>query len=122
MLPLRKTDAAREQSTEARSNRSTTDTRLFQSFQRFQWFQSFRNARTLTLSILVFEAKKRFGLSVLNYVVTCIHIHLFEISSPGAVQGKTVQRNFQFRKFSKRLLWLRNALFRPVMIRIVYEK
>jgi len=24
----------------------------------------------------VFEAKKRFGLSVLNYVVTCNHIHL----------------------------------------------
>jgi putative transposase len=25
----------------------------------------------------VFEAKKRFGLSVLNYAVTCNHIHLF---------------------------------------------
>src|SRR5262249_16439243 len=25
---------------------------------------------------LVFEAKKRFGLSVLNYIVTCNHVHL----------------------------------------------
>ena len=24
----------------------------------------------------VFEAKKRFGLSVLNYIVTCNHVHL----------------------------------------------
>ena len=35
----------------------------------------FRSARSTPLSALVFEAKKRFGLSVLTYVVTS-NIHL----------------------------------------------
>ena len=48
----------------------------------------------------LFEARKRFGLEVLNFVVTCNHIHLL-VRDPGAdviaksiqlVAGRTAQR------------------------------
>jgi len=39
----------------------------------------------------VFEAKKRFGLSVLNYMVTSNHVHLL-VSDPG---GEVIPRSMQ---------------------------
>jgi hypothetical protein len=41
----------------------------------------------------VFEAKKRFGLSVLNYIVTCNHVH-FLVRDSGPVQAVTPDGTF----------------------------
>jgi REP-associated tyrosine transposase len=39
----------------------------------------------------VFEAKKRFGLSVLNYVVTCNHVHLLVKDTGRDVISQSIQ-------------------------------
>lgn len=60
----------------------------------------------------LFEAKKRFGLRVLNYVVTSNHIHLLVIDSgpdviPNSIQliaGRTAQE-FNLRKARKGAFW-----------------
>jgi len=61
----------------------------------------------------VFEAKKRFGLSVLNYVVTCNHTHLLVRDNggrdviPNSIQliaGRTAQE-FNQRKNRKGAYW-----------------
>ena len=39
----------------------------------------------------LFEAKKRFGLSVLNYIVTSNHIHLLAVDTRKDVISKSIQ-------------------------------
>src|SRR6266542_598130 len=81
----------------------------FQPFHRFAPFQSFsRNQETkfvLSGSLVtrnrrrylhwVFEAKKRFGLSVVNYVVTSNHIHLL-LKTPARKKRKGVRNVFRW--------------------------
>jgi putative transposase len=60
----------------------------------------------------LFEAKKRFGLRVLNYVVTSNHIHLLVIDSEAEVIAKSLQliagrtgQEFNHRKERKGAFW-----------------
>ena len=60
----------------------------------------------------LFEAKKRFGLRVLNYVVTSNHVHLLVIDSEPEVIPKSLQliagrtgQEFNFRKERKGAFW-----------------
>jgi REP element-mobilizing transposase RayT len=39
----------------------------------------------------LFEAKKRFGLCVLNYIVTCNHVHLLVLDTGNQVIGRSMQ-------------------------------
>ena len=60
----------------------------------------------------LFEAKKRFGLKVLTYAVTCNHIHLLAVDSSKDVISKSMQmvsgntgQAYNFRKKRKGAFW-----------------
>jgi putative transposase len=67
------------------------------------WIESIKTAKTHKQFLLkfardrrrylhwVFEAKKRFGLSVLNYVVTCNHVHLLVKDTGRDVISQSIQ-------------------------------
>ena len=64
----------------------------FKTFEKIKGlsFHVFRNAGPAPLLGLVFEAKKRFGLCVLDYVVTSNHIHLLvKDTGPNVIRDRT---------------------------------
>jgi REP-associated tyrosine transposase len=76
----------------------------FNRYAQFKSFQSLTDSRNIKLNVgsfgnrdrrrylhWAFEAKKRFGLSVLNYVVTCNHVHLLVKDTGRDVISQSIQ-------------------------------